>query len=262
MDVEPAALTGDIVDNRAEAGLRADGNEGRNGQNDGGGSAEPADDLQTLHAADGGLGPDGNNNDGGQPHGQGPPLEVGKDHIRKGVRVHGDPVDGRQSDQHGHDGRAALAEEVAGENQRGLAALRADYTDHDGDKRKDRVADDDRPHRAAEAHLGADRGAGDKVGKRNAVADKNDQNGAEGLAFVRGNATERIFDLRTALLCSFLFGLFGHGKNSSRSFYEMCASERHISFTFSDYSTFHTKYNPYSLSKTINRHIIHILLRN
>ena len=68
--------------------------------------------------------------------------------------------------------------------------------------------------------------------------------------------------LRTALLCSFLFGLFGHGKNSSRSFYEMCASERHISFTFSDYSTFHTKYNPYSLSKTINRHIIHILLLN
>ena len=42
----------------------------------------------------------------------------------------------------------------------------------------------------------------------------------------------------------------------------MCASERHISFTFSDYSTFHTKYNPYSLSKTINRHIIHILLLN
>lgn len=36
------ALTGDIVDNRAEAGLRADGNEGRDGQNDGGGSAEPS----------------------------------------------------------------------------------------------------------------------------------------------------------------------------------------------------------------------------
>ena len=41
----------------------------------------------------------------------------------------------------------------------------------------------------------------------------------------------------------------------------MFASERHISFTFSDYSTFHTKYNPYSLSKTINRHIIHILFQ-
>lgn len=41
----------------------------------------------------------------------------------------------------------------------------------------------------------------------------------------------------------------------------MCASERHISFTFSNYSTFHTKYNPYSLSKTINRHIIHIIIK-
>lgn len=125
----------------------------------GGGSAEPADDLQTLHAADGGLGPDGNNDDGGQPHGQGPHLKLVRIIFAKVSAFTAIQLTADRAISTDMMAELRLPEEVAGENQRGLAALRADDTDHDGDKRKDRVADDDRPHRAAEAHLGADRGA-------------------------------------------------------------------------------------------------------
>lgn len=94
---------GHILEHSLVTGPVGDGDGAGDGQYDGAGHAQPADDLQALHAADGGLGPQGHDDDGGDADGDGPPAEVGDDQIGESVRIHRDPVDGGDRQQERQD---------------------------------------------------------------------------------------------------------------------------------------------------------------